>query len=284
MKMKKGLIITGAAVIVLGTGYAISAAAQGTDNTGTPAESTVTTPLSNTEQTNTISEEEAKQIAFEHAGIEEADAVKLKIKTDREDGREVYEVDFDTADQEYEYDIDAETGEIVKTDTDTRNVKNSTKTDPSGSSRAVTEEEAKQAAFEHAGVEESDATSLTIKIDEEDDQEIYDVEFRTEEKKYEYEIDTVSGEVVSSDIDQKNSTNTDEAGSEYIGLDEAKAIALEKVSGAADKHIRIELDDEDDDRSKYEGEIIFEEKEYDFEIDAFTGEIVDWDTESVYDD
>ena len=64
-------------------------------------------------------------------------------------------------------------------------------------------------------------------------------------------------------------------------LDEAKAIALDRVPGATD--IRIYLD-RDDARVIYEGTIIYNEMKYDFEIDAQSGNMIEWDAESIYDD
>ena len=67
-----------------------------------------------------------------------------------------------------------------------------------------------------------------------------------------------------------------------IGEAEAKRIALSEVPGAADSDIRI-YQEYDDGRLVYEGEIRYDGMEYDFEIDAADGRIIDWDRESIYD-
>ena len=41
--------------------------------------------------------------------------------------------------------------------------------------------------------------------------------------------------------------------------------------------------DLDDGRYEYEGEIIYKGMEYEFTIDASSGKIVDWESESIYD-
>lgn len=69
----------------------------------------------------TISEEEAKKIALEDAGIAESDVKGLRIKRDREDGYYVYEVDFYSGNQEYDYKIDQTTGDIVGKDYEIEN-------------------------------------------------------------------------------------------------------------------------------------------------------------------
>ena len=61
-------------------------------------------------------------------------------------------------------------------------------------------------------------------------------------------------------------------------MEEAIQIALERVPGATDRDVRIELDF-DDGQYKYEGDIIHEQREYDFEIDANTGTVLEWSEE-----
>ena len=57
--------------------------------------------------------EQAKQIALAHAGVSEADAGRMEMDRDREHGREVYEFSWQIGFTEYEYEIDAATGEIL---------------------------------------------------------------------------------------------------------------------------------------------------------------------------
>ena len=65
-----------------------------------------------------------------------------------------------------------------------------------------------------------------------------------------------------------------------ISEEKAKEIALEKVPGATTQDIRQFKKDRDDGRYVYEGEILYNKTEYDFEIDAESGEIISWDQES----
>ena len=64
-----------------------------------------------------------------------------------------------------------------------------------------------------------------------------------------------------------------------IGDAKAKQIALDRVSGAKEFHLET-----DDGRQVYEGEIRYNDKEYDFEIDAVSGDVVNWEEDSIYDD
>ena len=63
----------------------------------------------------TITEEEALGFALKKAGLkkEQLDLMK-KIELDYEHGRKIYEIEFYCNGLEYEFDIDAETGKVLK--------------------------------------------------------------------------------------------------------------------------------------------------------------------------
>ena len=67
---------------------------------------------------------------------------------------------------------------------------------------------------------------------------------------------------------------------DLIGEKKAKEIALKKVKGAKESDIIKFKLDQDDGRQEYEGEIIYDGKEYDFEIDAISGDILSWEEET----
>jgi uncharacterized membrane protein YkoI len=61
-----------------------------------------------------IGREAAIKAALAHAKLRECDVCKLKCELDREDGVMVYEVEFKKDGFEYDYDIDAKTGKVLK--------------------------------------------------------------------------------------------------------------------------------------------------------------------------
>lgn len=74
------------------------------------------------DKTTTISEDEAKQTALTHAGLTTDQVTFIKSNIDRDDGREVYDVEFYTQDRnEYDYEIDPYTGEVLEYDFDVEN-------------------------------------------------------------------------------------------------------------------------------------------------------------------
>ena len=58
----------------------------------------------------------AKTIALNHAGVSASNAVFLHAKLDYDDGRRTYEVEFYSGSKEYDYEIDAATGELLSYD------------------------------------------------------------------------------------------------------------------------------------------------------------------------
>ena len=150
----------------------------------------------------------------------------------------------------------------------------------SGTASAVTEDEARKTALTDAGVTEEQITGIRVKKDHDDGRQVYDVEFYSDNKEYDYEIDASTGEILSSDFEIENDFNKDSASdlNPAVSQEEASAAALAKVQGASEKDLRIKLDD-DDGKMIYEGDIYYNGTEYEFEIDAATGDFLEWSEE-----
>lgn len=65
-----------------------------------------------------LTKEEAEKIALDHAGLSVDQVQRLRTELDYEQGKPEYEVDFRVDRWEYDYDIDAQTGEIRSWDKD----------------------------------------------------------------------------------------------------------------------------------------------------------------------
>lgn len=64
-----------------------------------------------------ITEDEAKEIALSHAGLTTEEITFIQCELDIDDGTQYYDVEFYTQDQkDYDYEIDAYTGEIIEWD------------------------------------------------------------------------------------------------------------------------------------------------------------------------
>ena len=65
---------------------------------------------------NRLTSEQARDIALRHAGLTANDVKGLRVEFDYDDGRPEYDVDFRSGGYEYEYEIHAETGDIITWD------------------------------------------------------------------------------------------------------------------------------------------------------------------------
>ena len=63
-----------------------------------------------------LTKDEAKQIALDKAGVTAAEATFTKARLDYDDGREEYEFEFFANGREFDIDVDANTGRVVKFD------------------------------------------------------------------------------------------------------------------------------------------------------------------------
>lgn len=248
-----------------------------------------------------ISVDEAKSAAYAHAGVAESDVVYVETDFDSEHGVMVYEVEFYAGNVEYEYDINAQTGEVVK-----YAQQNTGTSIPSGtvSGDYIGETAAKEAALSHAGVSEADVCWLKADFDSDDGIYLYELEFAANGVKYDYDVNALTGDIVKFEQEQTgnlsgngNGANGSGTGngnqygsgagsvdtSNFIGEAAAKSAALSDagVSESDVTRIKCELD-RDNGSYKYEIEFDVGRMEYEYEVDASTGAILK--SEHDYDD
>ena len=65
-----------------------------------------------------VTKSQALEIALKDAGYDMEDTLYTKVKKDRDDGMEVYEVEFRVGFVEYEYEIEVASGQIISIDID----------------------------------------------------------------------------------------------------------------------------------------------------------------------
>ena len=67
-----------------------------------------------------VTKDEAKSIVLEHAELNADNISKYKIELDKEGRKLVYEIEFDSGKYEYDYEVNAETGKIIKAEKEIR--------------------------------------------------------------------------------------------------------------------------------------------------------------------
>lgn len=150
-----------------------------------------------------IGEDAAKTTALTRAGLAESDVEAIRVRLDYDDGRAEYDVEFwlrtDTGAAEYDYEIDALTGEVLAFDYDAEDydAAQGAQTPPAASGAAITAEEARQIALEHAGVNEADIRALELETDRDDGRTVYEFSWKVGWTEYDYDIDAATGEILS---------------------------------------------------------------------------------------
>lgn len=189
-------------------------------------------------------------------------------------------VSWDGTTQTVRLDSTVSGGDVTDFDTN-----NSSQSAPTG---GVTLEQAKQTALQHAGKTASQVQFVKAQQDWENGRQVYEIEFivssGTGYTEYDYEIDAATGKIVSYDYDAENYTPSQNTNANVkISEATAKQTALSRIPGATAANIYKFKLDFDDGRWEYEGEIRYGTMEYDFTIDAASGNIIEWDMESIYD-
>ena len=156
---------------------------------------------------------------------------------------------------------------------------------------AVDEDTAVSIAMEHAGVTE--CSIHRVELDTEDGRQVYEVEFFVGNTEYDYTIDRETGEILSYDQDiegwglgngQQNGSgngrkngqdNSAASSSGPITLEEAVQLVLDRVPGASASDVQSEIE-RDDGKDIYEGEVTCNRTEHEFQIDASTGNFIEW--------
>ncbi len=150
-----------------------------------------------------IGVEAAQQIALEAAGVSAEEVlVWERTKFEFDHGVYVYEVEFETANAEYEFEINAVTGAIIKREWEGMHNGEGNGHHGGQEGTYIGIDIAKQSALAHAGIQ--DATSVIFeeaKLEREHGRYIYEIEFRVGMVEYEYEIDATTGAVLKAERD-----------------------------------------------------------------------------------
>lgn len=158
-----------------------------------------------------IDEDAAKQAAFKHAGVDASKVTKCVAEFEHKHGTKIYEIDFDANGFEYEYDINALTGDVLQyskeKDDDYRPANTgSSGTQETGKTNTGTTETktddigrdaARNLALNHAGV--SDVREYECERDYERGKAVYEISFVSGGYEYDYEIDAADGSILKSE-------------------------------------------------------------------------------------
>ena len=185
---------------------------------------------------------------------------------------------------------------------------------PSSAASDIGEAKAKAIALEHAKVKEAELTKIHVEKETKKGKAVYDIEFETKTKEYDYTVTQEKGEILSSSIsnnmkddDKKKTTEDDKtadkntqnnvqtkatestdnhASSQPNTSDSTKEISAEKAKAIALAHAKVtenntqllKVKKEREDGIKvYSVEFYVGNTEYDYDIARSNGKIIQYD-------
>ena len=205
--------------------------------------------------TDFISLEEAKKIALEDAGLDEATQkiVFTREELSRNQGKPCYLLEFYTGTNQYFYQIDAKSGSIIY------------------AGKFITLSEAKKIALEDAGCKDKVSFTEETLVSGGIKTPYYRLVFADAKTQWTYRIDAVLGIVLEKQ--QKEIVTTD-----FISLEKAKQIALEDA-GLDEATQKIVFTREELNRNQgkpcYILEFYTAKKQYSYKVDAKDGSIME---------
>ena len=209
--------------------------------------------------TDFISLEEAKKIALEDAGLDEATQkiVFTREELSRNQGKPCYLLEFYTGTNQYFYQIDAKSGSIIY------------------AGKFITLSEAKKIALDDAGCKDKVSFTEETLVSGGIKTPYYRLVFADAKTQWTYRIDAVLGIVLEKK--QKETATTEIDTADFISLEEAKKIAL-KDAGLDEATQKIVFTREELNRNQgkpcYLLEFYTGTNQYHYQIDAKTGSII----------
>ena len=148
-----------------------------------------------------LTAQEAEAIATAHAQVASTEVTRLHTELDYDDGVYKYEVEFVSGGAEYEYKVNAKTGEILHSKVEAKPTAQepAPTTQQPAATEKLTREQAQEIALKHAGLTKGQVTRLEVEYDVDDGIPEYSVEFRHDGWEYDYEIHAQTGKILDWD-------------------------------------------------------------------------------------
>ena len=147
----------------------------------------------------------AAYAAEQYAGTAALDSVTAEVDSELDESPAHYEVELHTAWGEFEYLVDAYTGKVLSGQKDLLTVvstpNETTKPTTSETVQDIGHAKAKTIALNHAGVSETQAYDMDVELDDEDGTLVYEVEFKSGNMEYSYEINAATGAILKHETE-----------------------------------------------------------------------------------
>ena len=218
---------------------------------------------------NKISKEVATNIALDYANIDKKDASYIKL----EKGDNIYEIEFNDKNYKYEIEVDSKTGNVIRYEKDIIS-----KSPISNNNNIISEEEAIKIATDYLNIKIENVSFTKNKLDYDDGTLIYELEFYYNDTDYEFNINAYTKEIINVSIDSNDySTNNSD---NYIELEKAKELV--KNHSKKDNIFFVKAEFDFDNKTPiYELEFYDNNKKYEYEVNASTGNIIKYEISNI---
>ena len=218
----------------------------------------------------------AKAAALKKASLSSSQVKFKEAKLDFDGGTAHYDIEFISGSCEYEFEIDAVTGDTVKYQKEYDNDKASSAPKTSAEN-GITLSEAKAIALKKAALSASQVKFTKAISDTDDGILYYDIEFISGNYEYEFEIRAKDGKITDFDKEKAEvkASASKPSKSEYITSQKAQSIALShaKLKAEQVKGLKAEFEKENG-LAVFEVEFEYGKYEYEYKINAENGKII----------
>ena len=253
-----------------------------------------------------LSAEAAKTAALKAAGVQQAEFEQAELY--EKQGTYIYNVIMTAGGVRYTCEIEAYTGEVLAlySQSAAQGQVSGGQTNASG---GIDEQAALKIAYQDAGVSASNVKLVKCELDYDDGRQEYEIEFYFYGREYDYEIDAESGAILGREVDydsddwftwdftgRNESGQNAQGGSQGQGSSQSGSQGSSRgQSGVIDKNRALEAAfahagvsssdvydleceyDYDDGRGEYEIEFSCGGWEYEYKIDAQSGQVLEWE-------
>lgn len=208
-------------------------------------------------KTTNINSDKAIALALSDAGVDSASAKNLHYETDYEKGVLVYDVEFEADGKEYEYELRASDGKIMEKSVKKISLAKAKK----NATVSATLKQLKSVANKAASKQKETKANTT-----------------SASKSTTKKTTSSSSASKTTSASKSSGTKTSTSSGSYIGVDKAKSIALKHAGKSASSvsFTKAKLD-KDDGKVVYEIEFRSGRTEYEYDIDAYSGKILEYD-------
>ena len=155
-----------------------------------------------------LSKEEIKRVVIQDTCLDEKEISFKEIELDLDGETKKYDVEFYYQKVEYQYEIDAKTGDVLTTNfvkqDSSSTISNSGVDSSTQQTSVIDADQAKEVAVKDANLTIQDVVFTDVDLEEENGVTYYEVDFTYQNMEYDYKIDALTNTIISKKVEPKD--------------------------------------------------------------------------------